>query len=133
MQHFQCCDNVKNHMINEAKFYQYFKNKTPQFSFTRIENSTSLGTPDALVYNRKGHFFTIEFKVIKGYKIRFSPHQIAFHVKHPLNSFIMVTRAMRLEPILYEGSQIRDLVTSGLRLEPIAKSLDPCIKILEAV
>ena len=120
-------------MINEAKFYQYFKNKTPQFSFTRIENSTALGTPDALVYNKKGHFFTIEFKVIKGYKIRFSPHQIAFHVKHSNNSFIMVTRAMKPEPILYEGSQIRDLVTSGLRLEPIAKSLDPCIKRLEAV
>ena len=120
-------------MINEAKFYQYFKNKTPQFSLTRIENSIALGTPDALCYNKKGHFFTIEFKVIKGYKIRFSPHQIAFHVKHPLNSFIMVTRAMRPEPILYEGSQIRDLVTSGLRLEPIAKSLEACIKRLEAV
>ena len=120
-------------MINEAKFYQYFKNKTPQLSFTRIENTTALGTPDALCYNKKGHFFTIEFKVIKGYKIRFSPHQIAFHVKHPLNSFIMVTRTLKPEPILYEGSQIRDLVTSGLRLEPIAKSLDPCVKRLEAV
>jgi hypothetical protein len=120
-------------MINEAKFYQYFKNKTPQFSFTRIENTTALGTPDVLVYNKKGHFFTIEFKVIKSYKIRFSPHQIAFHVKHPLNSFIMVTRAMKPEPILYGGYQIRDLVASGLRLEPIAKSLDACVKRLEAV
>ena len=120
-------------MINEAKFYQYFKSKTPQFSFTRIENTTALGTPDALVYNKKEHFFTIEFKVIKGYKIRFSPHQIAFHVKHPSNSFIMVTRTLRLEPILYEGSQIKYLVTSGLRLEPIAKSLEACIKRLEAV
>jgi hypothetical protein len=109
-------------MINEAKFYQYFKNKTPQFSFTRIENTTALGTPDALCYNKKGHFFTIEFKVIKGYKIRFSPHQIAFHVKH-----------MKPEPILYGGHQIRELAASGLRLEPIAKSLDTCIKRLEAV
>ena len=120
-------------MINEAKFYQYFKNKAPQFSLTRIENSIALGTPDALCYNKKGHFFTIEFKVIKGYKIRFSPHQIAFHVKHSNNSFIMVTRTPMPDPILYEGSQIRDLVTSGLKLEPIAKSLEACIKILEAV
>ena len=133
MQQFQCCDNVKNLMINEAKFYQYFKNKTPQFSFTRIENTTALGTPDALCYNKKGHFFTIEFKVIKGYKIRFSPHQIAFHVKHSNNSFIMVTRTLKPDPILYEGSQIRDLVASGLRLEPIAKSLEACVKRLEAV
>ena len=120
-------------MINEAKFYQYFKNKTPQFSLTRIENSIALGTPDALCYNKKGHFFTIEFKVIKGYKIRFSPHQIAFHVKHPLNSFIMVTRALTPDLILYEGHQIRKLATSGLKLEPIAKSFDACVKRLEAV
>ena len=120
-------------MINEAKFYQYFKNKAPQFSLTRIENSIALGTPDALCYNKKGHFFTIEFKVIRGYKIRFSPHQITFHVKHPNNSFIMVTRALEPDPILYEGHQVRDLVASGLKLEPIAKSLDSCVKILEAV
>ena len=120
-------------MINEAKFYQYFKNKAPQFSLTRIENSIALGTPDALCYNKKGHFFTIEFKVIRGYKIRFSPHQIAFHVKHPNNSFIMVTRTSMPDPILYEGSQIRELATRGLRLEPIAKSLEACIKRLEAV
>ena len=118
-------------MINEAKFYQYFKNKTPQFSFTRIENTTALGTPDALVYNKKGHFFTIEFKVIRGYKIRFSPHQIAFHVKHSNTSFIMVTRAMKPEPLLYEGSQIMELVDSGLMLEPLCLGLGPACLMLE--
>ena len=133
MQQLPCCDNVKNTMINEAKFYQYFKKKAPQFSFTRIENSTALGTPDALVYNKKGHFLTIEFKVIKGYKLRLSPHQIAFHVKHPLSSFILVTRTSMPDPILYGGYQVRDLVASGLKLEPIAKSLDACIKRLEDV
>ena len=40
-------------MINEAKFYQYLKNNTPELSFTRIENSTALGTPDILAYNKK--------------------------------------------------------------------------------
>ena len=52
-------------MINEAKFYQYFKKNTPDFWFTRIENTAALGTPDALVYGKSGHFFTIEFKVTK--------------------------------------------------------------------
>ena len=120
-------------MINEAKFYQYFKKNCPDFWFTRIENSSALGTPDALVYGKSGHFFTIEFKVTKRYKLRFSPHQIAFHVRHPHNSFILATTTMRSDPILYEGHQIRELATCGLRLEPVAKGLDACIQRLEKV
>ena len=120
-------------MINEAKFYQYFKKNTPDFWFTRIENSAALGTPDALVYGKSGHFFTIEFKVTKRYKLRFSPHQIAFHLRHPYNSFILATTTAACCPILYEGHQIRDLATCGLRLEPIAKGLAACIERLEKV
>ena len=120
-------------MINEAKFYQYFKKNTPDFWFTRIENSTALGTPDALVYGKSGHFFTIEFKVTKRYKLRFSPHQISFHVRHPHNAFILATTTAACCPILYEGHQIRDLAASGLRLEPCAKGLDACIERLEKV
>ena len=120
-------------MINEAKLYQYFKKNAPCFWFTRIENSAALGTPDALVYGKSGHFFTIEFKVTKRYKLRFSPHQIAFHLRHPYNSFILATTTARPDPILYEGHQIRELAASGLRLEPIAKGLDACIERLEAV
>ena len=120
-------------MINEVKFYQYFKKNTPDFWFTRLENSAALGTPDALVYGKSGHFFTIEFKVTKRYKLRFSPHQISFHVRHPHNAFILVTTTAACCPILYEGSQIRDLVTSGLMLEPVAKGLAACIERLEKV
>ena len=45
----------------EAKFYQYFKKHTPNISYTRIEYTTSLGTPDELAYNKNNTFFTIEF------------------------------------------------------------------------
>jgi hypothetical protein len=72
----------------EAKLYQKVRKAWPQFSFTRLENLSSLGTPDLLVYNNSGHFFTIELKVTKGTKLRFSPHQLAFHIKHPNNTFI---------------------------------------------
>ena len=120
-------------MINEAKFYQYFKKNAPCFWFTRIENSSALGTPDALVYNKNEHFFTIEFKVTKRYKLRFSPHQISFHLRHPHNSFILATTTAACCPILYEGYQIRELATCGLRLEPIAKGLAACIERLEKV
>ncbi len=62
----------------ESKFYQYFKKEHTNISYTRIENTSALGTPDVLAYNKYNTFFTIEFKVSKSKK--FSPHQIAFHV-----------------------------------------------------
>ena len=73
----------------EAKFYQNVKQNFRQFSLIRLENISVLGTPDLLVYNTSRHFCTIELKVTKGNKLRFSPHQIAFHVKHPDNTFIL--------------------------------------------
>ena len=115
-------------MINEAKFYQYLKNNTPELSFTRIENSTALGTPDILAYNKKYTFFTIELKVTKRYKLRFSPHQISFHVRHPYNSFIIATTAAACCPILYEGHQIRRLAASGLKLAPCVRGLEAIYK-----
>ena len=54
----------------EAKFYKYFKSKTPEIIYTRIENTSSLGTPDALCYNANQFYFTIEFKVTKRYSVR---------------------------------------------------------------
>jgi hypothetical protein len=71
----------------EAKLYQKLKRDWNEFSFNRLENSSLLGTPDVLVYNNNRHFFTIELKVTKSKKVRFSPHQIAFHYKHPTNTF----------------------------------------------
>ena len=105
----------------EAKFYQQIKRNFKQFSLIRLENSSLLGTPDLLVCNNSGHFFTIELKVTKGYKIRFSPHQIAFHSRHPKNTFIL-TKALgpcapNTSPIsMYHGHRIRELAACGLKL-----------------
>ena len=74
----------------EAKFYREIKKNIPNISWIRLENLSLSGTPDLLGYNNSGHFFTVELKVTKGNKIRFSPHQIAFHKRHPENTFIMV-------------------------------------------
>ena len=71
----------------ERKLYQDFKKKAPQLILNRIENLSLIGMPDVLGYNKNNHFFTIEFKVTKGKKIRFSPHQIAWHKTHPENTF----------------------------------------------
>ena len=74
----------------EAKLYQKVRKNIKDISWTRIENLSSLGTPDLLGYNNSGHFFTLELKCTKGNKVRFSPHQIAFHKSHPKNTFILV-------------------------------------------
>ena len=122
----------------EAKFYKEIKRKLPEFSFVRIENSSLLGTPDLLVYNTSGHFCTIELKVTKSKKLRFSPHQIAFHVKHPHNTFILAKTLGPCTPntfsvSMFHGSRIRELVISGLELEACASGLDACCLMLEQV
>ena len=67
------------------------------------------------------HFFTLELKVTSGNKIRFSPHQISFHVKHPQNTFILVACAPKLGLVrLYPGHGILALENFGLKLEPLA-------------
>ena len=122
----------------EAKFYKEIKRKLPKFSFVRIENSSLLGTPDLLVYNTSGHFCTIELKVTKSKKLRFSPHQIAFHKRHPHNTFILAKTlgpcSSKTSPIsMYRGSRIRELVTSGLKLDACGYGWDACRLILEQV
>ena len=101
---------------NETKFWQEVKRNTPEISWTRIENTSLLGTPDLLGYNVNSHFFTVELKVTKGNKIRFSPHQIAFHIRHPNNTFIMVKHLASSDVKLYEGKVIEQLVACGLKL-----------------
>ena len=118
----------------EAKLYKKIKSAWPQFSFNRLENSSLLGTPDLLVCNNSGHFFTIELKVTKGKKLKFSPHQIAFHYKHPHNTFILAQalgpRALNTYS-MYKGSQIMELDACGLELEAWRLGLDACSLALE--
>jgi hypothetical protein len=115
----------------EAKFYQKIKRNFNDFSLTRVENLSSLGHPDVLGYNTNRHFFTIELKVTKSKKVRFSPHQIAFHLRHPENTFIMVQALGPCTPntfpiSMYRGSRIRELVASGLKLDACYSGLEAC-------
>ena len=122
----------------EAKLYQNVKQNFKQFSLIRLENISLLGTPDLLVYNTSGHFCTVELKVTKGNKLRFSPHQIAFHIRHPKNTFILAKTlgpcSSNTSPIsMYRGSRIRELVTSGLKLDACYSGWDACRLAIEQV
>ena len=120
-------------MKPETKFYVQIKKNFKEFSLIRLENLSLPGTPDLLVYNTNRHFFTLELKVTKTNKVRFSPHQIAFHVKHPDNTFILVFDARDKSQKLYEGSRIRELDACGLALDPLCLGLDACRLHLESL
>ena len=100
-------------MGEEQKLYKKLKKFTPQIIWNRIENLSVPGMPDLLGYNNNGHFFTVELKVTKGKKIRFSPHQIAFHTTHPKNTFILAKHLGSGCMILVPWSKIQDLLREG--------------------
>ena len=110
----------------ESKFYNELKRITPQITWTRIENTSVSGTPDLLGYNDSGRFFTVELKVTRSNKVKLSPHQIAYHITHPKNSFILVKSLDQRSVILYPGSAVRDLVAWGLELEALCLGLEAC-------
>ena len=120
----------------EVKLYKKLKNVTPQIIWNRIENTSIPGMPDLLGYNTSGTFFTVELKVTKGRKIRFSPHQIAWHVQHPKNSFILVQAlgprtANRFQ--MFRGSRIMELSGRGLELDACCLGLEACRLELESL
>ena len=121
-------------MAPERKLYQKVKKHFKDFSLIRLENNSLLGTPDLLGYNNSGHFFTIELKVTQGKKLKFSPHQISFHVRHPHNTFIIAEalgpRSAKLI-YMYPGSQILELEACGLKLDPLCLGLEACGLLLE--
>jgi hypothetical protein len=77
------------------------------------ETEVIFGCPDLLGYNTSSHFFTVELKVARSNKVRFSPHQISFHKSHPKNTFILIRalgpRSLKLVP----GSMIHELLSKG--------------------
>ena len=119
---------------SESVFYRYLRDQFKSLSLIRIENSALQGTPDLLIQNKKGTFFTVELKVnqIK-HKPKFSPHQISFHVQHPKNSFILIKQNTPVASLykLYTGDQIMSLVSCGMKTPPVACDLPACALIFE--
>ena len=111
----------------EQKLYKKLKVATPKIIWNRVENISVVGMPDLLGYNTNGHFFTVELKVTKSKKLKFSPHQIAFHVTHPNNTFIIAESLgprTRNRFQMFRGSCILDLSSRGLELEAWCLGLD---------
>ena len=120
----------------EAKLYQKLRKNSKGIVWTRLENLSSLGNPDVLGYNTFGTFFTVELKVTRGNKLKFSPHQIAWHVTHPNNSYILV-QALGPRSVnryqMFRGSRIMELDACGLKLDACCLGLEACRLELEAL
>jgi hypothetical protein len=92
----------------ERKFWLELKKKTPNITWTRIENLALPGVPDLLGYNKNHLFFTVELKVT---------------VKSLASSL----------SYLYEGYKIEELVARGLALDACCSKLDACCLLLESL
>ena len=118
----------------EKDLWRELKRFKSKICWTRLENRALFGTPDILGYNNSGNFFLVELKLTKVNKVRLSPHQIAFFVRHPKNSFVLVAGSPDPKLVrLYPGSRILELVTSGLKLEPLACGLEACVGWFESL
>ena len=118
----------------EKDLWRELKKIKTKIKWNRLENRSLLGTPDLLGYAPSGNFFTVELKFTSVNKVRLSPHQISFHVKHPRNTFILVACTPERGLVrLYPGHQILELVDSGLKLEPLCAGWDACRLKLESL
>jgi len=129
-------ERVETRASTVIELIEELKKNIPDISWIRLENLSLSGTPDLLGYNNSGHFFTIELKVTSGNKIKFSPHQISFHVRHPHNTFIIAEalgpRSKKLI-YMYKGAQIMELEACGLKLEPLCLGLEACGLLLDGL
>ena len=123
--------------MTERQLWRKLRNESKRITWTRLENWALFGTPDLLGYAPSGNFFTVELKVTTVRNrnfVRFSPHQISFHIKHKKNTFVLVACALDQLVRLYSGSQVPELVDSGIReLEPLACGLGSCVDFLEKI
>ena len=123
----------------ERELWKKLKNETTTISWTRLENWALFGTPDLLGYTSNGTFFTVELKATSPKKpnfVRFSPHQISFHIKHKKNTYVLVACTLELGLFrLYPGSRILELVDLGLKRAgpPLACGLAECVTLLESL
>ena len=113
-------------MKPERKLWLDLKKNTPEICWNLIENLAVPGLPDLIGYTKYQQFFTVELKVSKSNSVRLSPHQIAFHVTHPKNTFILVKSLATRDWKLYEGKDVRELAACGLKLAARCSGLDAC-------
>jgi hypothetical protein len=96
-----------------------FSDLPSSIELTRLENCSVPGIPDVLMMDHKKRFHLIELKAHSGNKVRLSPHQIAFGLRHrDANCWLLVkktgTDSKNFEIFLYKSSEAMELFEQGL-------------------
>ena len=115
----------------EAALHKRVKTNLPDATIVRLENRVKLGIPDCLLA-LPPTYSMVELKVVKtGKKVRLSPHQIAFALKHGtmgMPTYILVqwhpkgtTKAAETRLLLYHGTQAQELHEKGVETLPVAQ------------
>ena len=140
----------------ERDLWKLLKKSSAGILFDRIENWAVPGVPDLLGYNKNKTFFTLELKLTKANKIKLSPHQVSWHLRHGPGAFILVARPVNRDKnatvakmqhvgglraggpthfFLYKSCQIKHLVSRGFKTDPIVGGLriDDIIKYLNGL
>lgn len=107
-------------MKPEANLYKRIKENLENCTITKIENRGELGVPDLIVgFTNPCRFVLVELKVVSsGNKVRFSPHQISFQMRH--KKYPVYTVVQHKDNILlYKADSILHLVDKGLKHEPL--------------
>ena len=113
----------------ESALNKKIADSLPDACVTRLESRTGLGIPDMLIA-LGDTFVMLENKVcpLGSKKVKLSPHQVAFHIKHSLihaPTFIMVQHQLRTEKYkslsLYAGHQAIELLESGILVDPLLR------------
>ena len=89
------------------------------------------GVPDVMVCDSIGCFHLIELKVVTGYKVNLSPHQISFAQNHSHASVWLLVWKAR-EYYLYPAAEVIDVAERGLHCIPRIKSdnLEPVLSLI---
>ena len=116
----------------EGLLYKRVRENLPNVVITRVENKVSLGFPDCLIAIPKKGYVLMELKVVtSGKKVKLSPHQIAFALKHGklgMPTFLLVEwhpkatkKLSEKQLLLYHGDSIETLVLEGVETKPLAR------------
>jgi hypothetical protein len=113
-------------MTEKSGVWDTLRKGCPQVQWMRLENLVGTGMPDVNGC-LNGVEVWLELKyVASGFKIHFQPTQPPWIFRRALSGGRVYVLARKEDVLyLYHGSQIRELVAQGLRLQPILRLEKP--------
>jgi len=114
-------------VIKESKLWQQVKaslsEHKPKWTQTRIETWSLPGVPDVMLCDVNGNFHLVELKVVTGYAVKLSPHQVSFAQNHA-HASVWLLAWKDEEYYLYKAAEIVNVAEKGLKHIPFIRTKD---------